>query len=379
MQGDGGLRLLDLEPGLGRALDPESLSQARRALVLPDVVLQPGTWDPSRLQDDPRVRGVPLGVLIVQGTLMTDLRLDRRVTSRLMTAGDIVLFDGFDTDSLATSEGSTVLARTRVLVLDDRLLAACRRWPRLVTGLSSHLARQAHQALRAQAISQLPQVEQRLLAMLWSLADRRGVVSADGVAVPVPLTHDVLGRMVGARRPTVSLGLRRLTELGHVRRTADGWWLAPASRGQFRTAAAAGVPRAGAPSPPVAEPRDASVPMPAPVVLVVGHGTAPAPIDGGPAIVVAHDGASAHAALGRGAVVVLALAAPDDVALGEAAVAALRASARETVRVVLVRGSPGLAVPPSLLAAAHDYVGEAVGPNALRQRVAGQLAIAAAL
>jgi CRP/FNR family cyclic AMP-dependent transcriptional regulator len=51
----------------------------------------------------------------------------------------------------------------------------------------------------------------RLLALMWSLADRRGIVREDGVYVPLSLTHETLAQMIGARRPTVTLGLKALS------------------------------------------------------------------------------------------------------------------------------------------------------------------------
>jgi CRP-like cAMP-binding protein len=79
----------------------------------------------------------------------------------------------------------------------------------------------------ALALSHLPRVEDRLHRLLWHLADRRGHVRADGIVLRLPVTQEQLGRLVGARRPTVSLALRSLRERGLVRRgDADEWVLA---------------------------------------------------------------------------------------------------------------------------------------------------------
>lgn len=43
----------------------------------------------------------------------------------------------------------------------------------------------------------------------------------------VPLTHEAIGRLVVAKRPTITLALRRLADEGALRRTADGRWLLP--------------------------------------------------------------------------------------------------------------------------------------------------------
>lgn len=75
----------------------------------------------------------------------------------------------------------------------------------------------------------VPVYARRLLALLWSIAEWQGVVRPDGVWVPMALTHETLAQMVGARRPTVSLGLRALAEQGMVRAESDGWLIAAGS------------------------------------------------------------------------------------------------------------------------------------------------------
>jgi CRP-like cAMP-binding protein len=98
-----------------------------------------------------------------------------------------------------------------------------------LSAILKRAGQQLQQALWQQAISQLPRVEDRLLALLWSIADRKGVVRPEGVWVPIALTHDTLGQMVGARRPTISLGLRSLTEQGLLRAEKDGWLITHSS------------------------------------------------------------------------------------------------------------------------------------------------------
>jgi hypothetical protein len=43
--------------------------------------------------------------------------------------------------------------------------------------------------------------------------------------VRLRLTHELIGQLVGAKRPTVSLALRELDERGTVYRRSDGSWL----------------------------------------------------------------------------------------------------------------------------------------------------------
>ena len=70
---------------------------------------------------------------------------------------------------------------------------------------------------------------------MWSIADRRGVVRGDGVWVHLPVTHATLAQMIGARRPTVSLGLRTLSERGFLSAENGGWLISRASLAEFPT------------------------------------------------------------------------------------------------------------------------------------------------
>jgi CRP/FNR family cyclic AMP-dependent transcriptional regulator len=68
-------------------------------------------------------------------------------------------------------------------------------------------------------------VDVRLLVMMWYLADRWVKVTPGGVNVPLRLTHQTLGRLVGAQRPSVTTALKQLAVEGLLTRAADGSWL----------------------------------------------------------------------------------------------------------------------------------------------------------
>src|SRR5262249_2728326 len=67
----------------------------------------------------------------------------------------------------------------------------------------------------------------------WTLAERWGRVEPDGVVVDLPLTHTSLGFLVGARRPTISRGLKNLAEDGLLVHDRGAWTLAADSRDQL--------------------------------------------------------------------------------------------------------------------------------------------------
>ena len=95
----------------------------------------------------------------------------------------------------------------------------------MIVGLHLRLGDQ-HQRLAVQiGICQLSRVQDRLLTMMWLLAESWGRVTPAGTWLPVKLTHSTLGKLIGAKRPTVSLALRDLIQNGAVQAQSDGWLL----------------------------------------------------------------------------------------------------------------------------------------------------------
>ena len=234
---------------------PDDIVAALAELV-PFLDVEVGPWVPT----GPGAAPDAVGLLLVRGLVLQDLSLDRGGATELLGPGDLFRSAG-PSELLPFGTVFTVASPARVAVLDGHLPAVLERWPqvgaRIVAGAATRLRRQAMH----RAVSQLPRVDERLLAMLWLLAERWGRVGPDGVFVELALTHELLGRLIGARRPTVTMAVGQLIEAGHLRRRLDrGYVLAPASRKVL-------VPRSGRASRvadvELLEPARALDPMPA--------------------------------------------------------------------------------------------------------------------
>ena len=70
-------------------------------------------------------------------------------------------------------------------------------------------------------------VEDRLLLLLWQLAELWGRKAPGGAVLPFRLSHQTLADLVGARRPTVTLAVRALTERELLERGESGEWILP--------------------------------------------------------------------------------------------------------------------------------------------------------
>ena len=218
------INLLDVEPDLGEGLNPQERAAAARVLAVPSHVIEPGPWEPDRDLGD--IYPV-VGFLIVDGMVTRDLLFAGRTTTELLGAGDILRpwDDDIAFESLPSSASWHVHTPARLAILDTRVAIASGRWPSIATALHARHVRRARSLAFQRAIAQLPRVDDRMLVLLWALAERYGRVSAEGVRVPVALPHRTLATLVGARRPSVTTALTGLAREGLVERTAEGWLL----------------------------------------------------------------------------------------------------------------------------------------------------------
>ena len=223
------IRLLDSEPDFAVGVPEDQLAAARRHTVAPVFTLPAGPWSPGDLRSDDAVTG-PFAVLVLDGLIARDVVLADRVATQLVGAGDVIPLGEWDDGSPPAATAWRVAAGAEVAVLDGRFLAAAQRWPWLTARVVERAMRWADRAATLQAITQLGRVDLRLVALLWHLADRWGHMTSEGVVLPLRLTHETLGRLVGAQRPTVTLALRDLREHGTLTRRGAGWLLAADSR-----------------------------------------------------------------------------------------------------------------------------------------------------
>jgi CRP/FNR family cyclic AMP-dependent transcriptional regulator len=110
-------------------------------------------------------------------------------------------------------------------VLDEAFLAVARRWPSILCVVVSRAERRVNAIMALAAGVRSPQLERRLLALLWHCAERWGYVTSAGVVLPLQLPQVILGDLVRADRSSVNRALRRLHDRGVIARVANGWHL----------------------------------------------------------------------------------------------------------------------------------------------------------
>jgi CRP/FNR family transcriptional regulator, cyclic AMP receptor protein len=213
-------RVLDIDPDLGRAIDASDWAEARQAVrgevfsvgEGPLVLPAPGDDNPQSL-----------GFLLVDGLLCRELKLRDRHLIELLGPGDLLQHPREDDrPRLGAGPRLTVVGRSMLLALGSSFVIAGARWPGLMIELLERVERQRHLLAVQELIVHLPRASHRLLLMLSHLSSRWGRMTLDGIHLPLRLTHDLLGQLVAARRPTVTLAMQELERQGSIVRMADG-------------------------------------------------------------------------------------------------------------------------------------------------------------
>jgi CRP/FNR family transcriptional regulator, cyclic AMP receptor protein len=216
--------LLELDPDLGQLLGDDRLEAARRDLRVAVHTLDSGPWDADKLAS---ASPGHVGMLVIDGVLAREVLVSDTVSTELLGPGDVVrpwrLHDG--STLLRHQVRWTVLSRSRLALFDRRFSVELARYPEVMVAVVDRVNERALRLAVTQAISQLNRVDRRLLALFWHLAERWGRMTGEGVALPMTLSHRMLGQLIGARRPTVSTALGELAKTGELARRGDGTWL----------------------------------------------------------------------------------------------------------------------------------------------------------
>ena len=221
-----GARLLDVDPDLGRGLHPHVRDRVAPVLRVGIETLECGPWDATALPCGPKM----LGLLVVDGLIIRDVSIQHRSCAELLGPGDLLrpwldpLVGGPDLLSGA-AEWHVVDGPARLAVIDGRAGELIGRLPSVMGELLDRTLGRARSLQLQLALTQVHGIPQRLELLLWHFADRWGRVTPEGVVLPLNLTHEMLGRLIGARRPSVTTALCALRERGAVVRSPEGWLL----------------------------------------------------------------------------------------------------------------------------------------------------------
>jgi CRP/FNR family cyclic AMP-dependent transcriptional regulator len=215
--------LLDLDVDLAESLDVRMRLAAR-----PSATVVCFEADAGELDLEPLLRATPPGpgILVLEGVVTVSVCVGNRTAAELIGAGDLIEPGAAaEEELLACVTEWRALLPARLAVLDGEFADRIGPWPPLMSALLRRMERRTRNLNVQRAIAAQPRLEVRLALLLWHLAARWGRVEPGGIRLPLPLTHHLLGRLVGAERPSVSHALGRLARGGLVTGHGDEWHL----------------------------------------------------------------------------------------------------------------------------------------------------------
>ncbi len=216
--------LLDHDPDLAGNLDLEELAQARQHAIVSAVRVPRGQWQPGEISAD-WVGGI--GLFVLDGLLVRRVTVAQRAACELFGPGDVLRpwdADG-EYEPLAISLEWRVLEDSRLAILNGGFAVRMARWPSINAQLIARVARRARHLALIQAVTHEPRTHARLLVLFWLLAERWGTVTRDGIRVALPMTHELLAMLIGVRRPSASVALKRLEAAELLVRERRDCWL----------------------------------------------------------------------------------------------------------------------------------------------------------
>jgi len=215
------ISLADVWPEIVGLMAPDDRQVVRDTLVVPAMYAKGGELG-TLLATAPSA----FDFVIVDGIVLKQTHYAGRDSLELLGPGDVLAPPLTPTRQAEVRATSTYQAhgRATLAVIEGYFRAAARRWPQLSDVLHDRLARQTHRASAHLAVLHIARAEDRIRALFSDLAERFGHVTPDGIKIDVDLTHDLIGQLIGSRRPTVTLALERLSVANELTKHHDGRW-----------------------------------------------------------------------------------------------------------------------------------------------------------
>jgi CRP-like cAMP-binding protein len=174
---------------------------------------------------EPEHRGI--GFLVLDGFLLRHVECFGERMVELVGEGDVIrlpVVTSSEIDARATVTWEAV-EDVAVANLDEAFARDIARWPGVAATLIDRVAERAMVLAAQLAIAKIRNLDARLLCLLWFAAQRWGTMSREGLAVRLPFSQEVLAELASARRPSVSLSLKRLRDQGIVQCRNPSTWV----------------------------------------------------------------------------------------------------------------------------------------------------------
>ena len=214
-------KVLEQDPDLAELVPDDRRALALETCVAPMIEIERGPWTPP-----PEAGADVLGLLVIDGVLIRKIAVGNRFAVLLVGSGDLVR--PWYASPIPGANGLpmwSAYSAGRAALLDASFSRQIAPFPEIAAGLIQRVINVNRDISVNMAIASHTRVDSRVHMLLWQMANRWGRMRPDGVLLPLKLTHQLLGDLVAARRPTVTTALSDLTARGLIEQRSDGWLL----------------------------------------------------------------------------------------------------------------------------------------------------------
>jgi CRP/FNR family cyclic AMP-dependent transcriptional regulator len=218
------VRLLDEDPDLGVGIAPADVRAALERSSVRVGSVAAGPWRPADQKHEPGA----FGLFLLDGILVRAVTVGERTCAEMIGPGDIVrpwVQSMSGAGSIESTVEWTAVSETSMAVLDGAFVHRMAEHPEVLSALGDRVMLRTHWLAFHLAVCHMRRVDERLLLVLWHFAYRWGRVTSSGTVLPLPLTHALLAKVVGAQRPTVSTALADLQREGVLSRGEERSWV----------------------------------------------------------------------------------------------------------------------------------------------------------
>jgi CRP/FNR family transcriptional regulator, cyclic AMP receptor protein len=164
-------------------------------------------------------------LLVLDGLVLAEAQAGRARTAWLIGAQDLVRPSAMWELALTANTQWRALTPSRVAVLDAAFAVRAAGIPAVSKALTVLATRTSSWLFAKSLVLGSPSVEDRLLLLFALLGERWGKVTAEGVRLRLPLTHEILAHLCGVRRPSITLAMQSLAREDVVACPSRGAWL----------------------------------------------------------------------------------------------------------------------------------------------------------
>jgi len=150
----------------------------------------------------------PRGVFVLcsgEAKLTATSKSGESIILRLAEPGELLGLSSMIADTAYTATAETLTPAQVAFIQTRKFQRFLRSHPDVSVRVAEHLSMELHKSWeQARLLALAPSTRAKLVQLLLEWSEEHGTAEAEGMSVPFHMTHEEIGRIIGASRETVS-------------------------------------------------------------------------------------------------------------------------------------------------------------------------------